>query len=79
MRAILLPASSTLPHRFPRSVSNLKPVKLAVVGSKGPVPFAAGFPILGRGMVRGLTAKKLTKMVPRTNMTTKKMRKVALA
>lgn len=70
-----------LPHRFPSSVSNLKPVKLAVVGNTGPVPLAVGFDVadLGRTMVRGPTAKKLMKMVPRTNMTMRKMRKVALA
>ena len=52
--------------------SRLKPVKLAVVGDelvKGP----------GRVTVCGFTAKKLIKMVPSTTITTRKMRKVALA
>lgn len=69
----------SLPHRFPSSVSNLKPVKLAVVGNAGLVPLCVGLKVLGRVMVRGPTAKKLMKMVARTNMTTRKMRKVALA
>lgn len=72
---------TALPHRFPSSVSNLKPVKFAVVGNTGPVPLTVGLNVaeLGRTMVRGRTAKKLMKMVPRTNMTTTKMMKVALA
>ena len=59
-------------------MSSLKPVKLAVVGKAGLVPLAVGLEVLGKVMVRGLTAKKLMKMVPKTNMTTRKMRKVAL-
>lgn len=67
------------PHRFPSSVSSLKPVKLAVVGNAGPVRLGVGLELLGRVMVWGPTAKKLMKMVPKTTMTTRKMRKVALA
>lgn len=74
-------ASYDLPLRFPSSVSSLKPVKLAKVGTVGPVLFIPGLTVaeLGRLMVRGPTAKKLMKIVPRTNMTTRKMTKVALA
>lgn len=72
--AALKPHSS--PHRLSSSVSSLKPVKLAVVGK---VPLGVGLKMLGRVMVRGRTAKKLMKMVPKTNMTTRKMRNEALA
>lgn len=71
--------SRSSPFRFPSSVSSLNPVKLAVVGSARPDPLGPRLLEPGRTMVRGATAKKLMKMVPRTNMTTRKMRKVALA
>lgn len=74
---VLKPLSS--PQRFPSSVSSLKPVKLAVVGNPGFVTLGVRVELPGRVTVRGPTAKKLMKMVPKTKMTTRKMRKVALA
>lgn len=56
----------------------MKPVKLAVVGKPVPVPLAEELE-LGSRMVLGDTAKKLIRMVPKTTMTIRKMRKVALA